>query len=213
MSEQNNIIDKLVELLLADTYKEEVAWEAVAEREYKAPYRGAVVVYSANVSVNVFAIRVFDAKGVERYVQQVGGWDHQTYDLLWRAARKHVEATYGRGDEGFILQMINGSVREGPRINHNFYSGGLLCQIATEDGEPWRGYVRLPAGHPWIGEEEAGDLLLDIGGDLDCEITWSGPRADYGDAWWIGFHGIAEEHDARILVVDLVRLVLAAEGK
>lgn len=97
---------------------------------------------------------------------------------------------------------------------HYFYCLGLLCEVVAEEGEPWRGYVRLPAGHPWIGAEEAGDLLLRVGGQAGREITWSGPRADHGaDAWWIGFDGVPLASSARRIIADLARLARAAGGR
>ena len=93
-----------------------------------------------------------------------------------------------------------------------FYSRGLLCEIACAEGEGWRGYVRLPARHPWVGEYEAGDLLLTVGGQAGREITWSGQRAA-DDRWWLGFDGVPSAGRARTIIADLASLVRAAEGQ
>lgn len=101
----------------------------------------------------------------------------------------------------------------GASVSLSYFSRGLACELAREEGEPWRGYIRLPAGHPWIGAEEAGELLLRVGGHAGREITWSGPRADQGDAWWIGFDGVGSASSARRIIADLARLARMAEGR
>jgi hypothetical protein len=92
-----------------------------------------------------------------------------------------------------------------------FHSRGFLCEIVCAEGEGWRGYVRLPARHPWVGEYEAGDLLLTVGGQAGREITWSGQRAA-DDRWWLGFDGVTSAADARRIVAHLARLARAAVG-
>lgn len=77
------------------------------------------------------------------------------------------------------IQRPNDVLAEGEHLGYQWAvlhnTGGYRC-----------GYVRLPAGHPWHGQDEPEDAEVHGGITFsEADVPCDAPGAD--DAWWLGF--------------------------